>query len=90
MIPRVKLTTSKGEVVIELYPDKAPKTVDNFLQYVRDGHYAGTVTLPRYSAPGDWIISALVSDFSAKMATPPDAPHAIVQQVGGTPVRRHR
>ncbi len=41
--PQVLMKTSMGEVVIELYPDKAPKTVDNFLQYVRDGHYAGTV-----------------------------------------------
>ncbi|HWS75957.1 MAG TPA: peptidylprolyl isomerase, partial [Quisquiliibacterium sp.] len=31
------------EIVVELYPDKAPKTVENFLQYVRDGHYDGTI-----------------------------------------------
>lgn len=41
--PKVRLTTSMGDIVIELYPDKAPKTVDNFLQYVRDKHYDGTV-----------------------------------------------
>ena len=41
--PRVKLSTSQGDIVIELYPDKAPKTVENFLQYVRDKHYDGTV-----------------------------------------------
>lgn len=41
--PRVKFTTSAGEFVLELYPDKAPKTVENFLQYVRDGHYNGTI-----------------------------------------------
>jgi peptidyl-prolyl cis-trans isomerase A (cyclophilin A) len=41
--PRVKLATSAGDIVIELYPDKAPKTVENFLQYVRDKHYEGTV-----------------------------------------------
>jgi peptidyl-prolyl cis-trans isomerase A (cyclophilin A) len=41
--PQVLMKTSMGEVVIELYPDKAPKTVENFLQYVRDGFYAGTV-----------------------------------------------
>jgi cyclophilin family peptidyl-prolyl cis-trans isomerase len=40
--PRVKLATTAGDIVIELYPDKAPKTVDNFLQYVRDKHYDGT------------------------------------------------
>jgi len=41
--PRVKFTTSMGEFVVEVYPDKAPKTVDNFLQYARDKHYDGTV-----------------------------------------------
>ena len=39
----VSLKTSMGEIVLELYPDKAPKTVANFLQYVRNGHYEGTV-----------------------------------------------
>jgi peptidyl-prolyl cis-trans isomerase A (cyclophilin A) len=41
--PRVKLATSAGDIVLELAPDKAPKTVANFLQYVRDKHYDGTV-----------------------------------------------
>ncbi len=41
--PRVKLTTSMGDIVVQLDPAKAPKTVANFLQYVRDKHYDGTV-----------------------------------------------
>lgn len=41
--PKVKFTTSAGEIVVEVYPDKAPKTAENFLQYVRDKHYDGTV-----------------------------------------------
>lgn len=41
--PRVKFATSMGEFVVEVYPDKAPKTVENFLQYVRDKHYDGTI-----------------------------------------------
>ena len=41
--PRVKLATSAGDIVVELAPDKAPKTVANFLQYVNDKHYNGTV-----------------------------------------------
>jgi cyclophilin family peptidyl-prolyl cis-trans isomerase len=40
--PRVELKTSVGSIVLELYPDKAPKTVANFLQYVKEGHYDGT------------------------------------------------
>ena len=41
--PQVELKTSMGTITLELYPDKAPKTVENFLQYVRDGHYKGTI-----------------------------------------------
>lgn len=41
--PRVKFVTTAGEFVVEVYPDKAPKTVANFLQYVRDKHYDGTI-----------------------------------------------
>src|SRR3546814_10217633 len=41
--PRVALHTSMGEIVIELAPDKAPKTVANFLGYVREGFYNGTI-----------------------------------------------
>ncbi len=41
--PKVRFQTSAGEFVVELYPDKAPKTVENFLQYVRDKHYDGTI-----------------------------------------------
>jgi peptidyl-prolyl cis-trans isomerase A (cyclophilin A) len=41
--PQVELKTSMGDIVIELFPDKAPKTVANFLQYVKNGFYAGTV-----------------------------------------------
>ena len=41
--PKVKFATSAGDFVVELYPDKAPKTVENFLQYVKDKHYDGTV-----------------------------------------------
>ena len=40
---KVKLATSAGDIVIELDAAKAPKSVDNFLQYVNAGHYNGTV-----------------------------------------------
>lgn len=40
---QVKLTTSLGDITIELDAEKAPKTVANFEQYVKDGHYDGTV-----------------------------------------------
>lgn len=41
--PQVKLNTSMGDIVLQLDPAKAPKTVENFLQYVRDKHYDGTI-----------------------------------------------
>jgi peptidyl-prolyl cis-trans isomerase A (cyclophilin A) len=40
---KVKLATSMGDIVVELDAAKAPKTVDNFVQYVKAGHYNGTV-----------------------------------------------
>ncbi len=40
--PQVELQTTAGTVVLELFPDAAPKTVENFLNYVKSGHYAGT------------------------------------------------
>lgn len=40
---RVKLHTSMGEVLLILYPKKAPMTVDNFLHYVKDGFYSNTL-----------------------------------------------
>ena len=41
--PRVKVATSQGDFVVELNPAKAPKSVENFLQYVADKHYDGTI-----------------------------------------------
>lgn len=41
--PVVLMRTSVGDLQIELYPDEAPDTVDNFLRYVEDGHYDGTI-----------------------------------------------
>lgn len=40
---KVRLATSEGDIVLELDGDRAPKTVANFVQYVRAGHYDGTV-----------------------------------------------
>ncbi len=53
--PQVAFKTSQGDFVIELFPDKAPKTVANFLQYVKDGFYDGTVfhrVIPGYLVQG--------------------------------------
>ena len=53
--PQVVLRTSQGDIALELYPDKAPKSVANFLQYVRDGFYDGTLlhrAIPGYLVQG--------------------------------------
>jgi peptidyl-prolyl cis-trans isomerase A (cyclophilin A) len=41
--PKVRFSTTAGDFVVEVYPDKAPKTVENFLRYVKDKHYDGTI-----------------------------------------------
>ncbi len=41
--PRVVMETNHGKITIELYADKAPITVKNFLQYVEDKHYDGAI-----------------------------------------------
>jgi peptidyl-prolyl cis-trans isomerase A (cyclophilin A) len=41
--PQLEIKTSQGAILIELYQDKAPKSVENFLQYARDGFFNGTI-----------------------------------------------
>ena len=41
--PSVKIQTNHGDIILELYPDKAPKTVANFLQYAEDNFYTNTI-----------------------------------------------
>ncbi len=53
--PQVLLHTTQGDITLELFPDKAPKSVANFLQYVREGFYSGTVfhrAIPGYLVQG--------------------------------------
>jgi cyclophilin family peptidyl-prolyl cis-trans isomerase len=53
--PTVVLHTSQGDITLELYPDKSPKSVANFLRYVHEGFYAGTVfhrVIPGYLVQG--------------------------------------
>lgn len=53
--PQVELRTSMGTIVIELHSGKAPRTVENFLQYLKDGHYDGTIfhrVIPKFMVQG--------------------------------------
>jgi cyclophilin family peptidyl-prolyl cis-trans isomerase len=68
--PRVSLDTTKGRIVIELYPDKAPKTVKNFLDYVRAGFYNGTIfhrVIPGFMVQG----GGFTPDLTEKPTRPP-------------------
>lgn len=68
--PQVKMRTNLGEIVLELYPDKAPKTVANFLHYVGNGHYNGTVfhrTIQQFVIQG----GGFTPDFQYKMTLAP-------------------
>jgi len=53
--PQVEIKTNVGTIRLELYPDKAPLTVENFLKYVQDGHYDGTIfhrVIPNFMVQG--------------------------------------
>ena len=60
--PKVKLTTSLGVIVLELEPDAAPKTVENFLKYVKKGQYKGTIfhrVIPGFMIQGGGYVDYL-------------------------------
>lgn len=60
--PRVSLETDKGTLVLELYPDRAPETVANFLQYVDDGFYDGTIfhrVIPKFMIQGGGFVPGM-------------------------------
>jgi len=67
---KVKLATSAGDIVIELDKAKAPKTVENFVQYVKDGHYNGTVfhrVIPNFMIQG----GGMTADMTEKKTRAP-------------------
>ncbi len=65
VLPKVKFETSLGSIVIELYPKEAPVTVENFLRYVDEGFYVGTIfhrVVPNFMVQG----GGLTFDFQRK------------------------
>lgn len=70
--PAVKFQTSMGDFVVEVYPDKAPKTVDNFLQYVKAKHYDGTIF---HRVIGNFMVQGggYTKSYSQKPTRPPVA-----------------
>lgn len=70
--PQVAVKTTMGTMTIELFADKAPKTVDNFLQYVNAGFYNGTVfhrVIPGFMVQG----GGFTRDMQEKPTRPPIA-----------------
>ena len=66
----VKFQTSVGDFVVEVYPDKAPKTVENFLQYVKDKLYDGTIfhrVMDNFMVQG----GGFTADMKEKQTRPP-------------------
>ena len=88
--PQVEIKTNLGSIVLELYPDKAPKTVENFLRYVKDGYYAGTVfhrVIPRFMIQG----GGLDKELRQKPARPPienEAANGLKNDVGTVAMAR--
>lgn len=82
--PQVEMKTSMGTMVIELYPDKAPLTVENFLQYMKDGHYNGTLfhrVMPGFMIQG----GGFGPDFSEKPVRKPvrnEAANELKNEIG--------
>ncbi len=68
-VPHVKFSTTEGDFVVEVYPDKAPKTVANFLQYVKDKHYDGTIF---HRVINNFMVQG--GGFDAKFAEKPGRP----------------
>jgi cyclophilin family peptidyl-prolyl cis-trans isomerase len=68
--PQVELRTSMGAITLELYPENAPQTVQNFLGYVKDGHYNGTIfhrVIPGFMIQG----GGFTPDFTQKPTRAP-------------------
>ncbi len=68
--PQVVIRTSEGDITLQLFADKAPATVENFLAYVDSGHYAGTIfhrVIPGFMIQG----GGLLPDLTEKPTNPP-------------------
>jgi peptidyl-prolyl cis-trans isomerase B (cyclophilin B) len=68
--PKIEMNTTKGKIVLELYADKAPKTVENFLAYLDAGFYDGTIfhrVIPGFMIQG----GGFTADMKKKDARPP-------------------
>jgi peptidyl-prolyl cis-trans isomerase A (cyclophilin A) len=88
--PQVDVRTSAGTIRLELYPAKASKTVENFLQYVRDGHYNGTIfhrVIPGFMIQG----GGMTPNMAQKKTRPPipiESKNGLKNEVGALAMAR--
>lgn len=88
--PRVEIKTNFGTMVLELYTHKAPKTVDNFLRYVNDGYYKGTVfhrVIPGFMIQGGGFDKTLKQK-SARSPVENEAANGLKNEVGTVAMAR--
>lgn len=88
--PSVEFQTSQGNFTIELYPEKAPKTVANFLQYVKDGFYENTIfhrVINHFMIQGGGFERDL-SEKSTRAAIANEAGNGLLNQTGTVAMAR--
>ena len=88
--PQVDLRTNLGTIRLELYPAKAPKTVENFLQYVKDGHYNGTIfhrVIPGFMVQGGGMIADM-SQKPTRAAIPIESKNGLKNDLGTVAMAR--
>jgi cyclophilin family peptidyl-prolyl cis-trans isomerase len=87
---KVALETDKGRIVLELYPDKAPATVKNFLAYVDEGFYNGTIfhrVIPNFMIQGGGM-SASMKEKTTKSPIKNEADNGLKNERGAIAMAR--
>ncbi|MEQ1880125.1 MAG: peptidylprolyl isomerase [Burkholderiales bacterium] len=90
--PLVEISTNMGRITAELYPDKAPNTVENFLGYVKSGYFGSTIfhrVIPRFMIQG----GGFTSDFVQKPTRDPivnEAANGLKNEIGTLAMARTR
>lgn len=82
--PKVKFQTSLGDFVVELQSEKAPKTVENFLRYVNDKHYDGTIfhrVIDGFMVQGGGFTAAMVQK-PTRPPIPLEASNGLKNEIG--------
>lgn len=87
---KVEMKTNVGNVVLELYPDKAPKTVENFLQYIQDGFYKNTIfhrVIPNFMIQGGGFDTAF-NQKSTRSPVQNEAANGLKNEIGAIAMAR--